>query len=72
MQKKKFLEEALKSMTVDLIEVLTKALNKLKTVKDLKPEDDPEELEEALETISDTVDNIDLANGECGNLPTCL
>lgn len=50
-------------MTVDLIEVITKALNKLRGVKDLKPDDDTDEYEEALETISDTVDNIDLANG---------
>lgn len=61
-EKKKFLEEALKAMTVDLVQVLIKALDKLKTVSDLKPEDDPEDYEEALETISDTVDNIDLAN----------
>ncbi|KAK3920316.1 Hsp70-binding protein 1 [Frankliniella fusca] len=61
-ERKKFLEEALKSMTVDLIEVLTKAINTLKTVKDLKPDDDPDEHEEALETITDTVDNVDLAN----------
>lgn len=61
-EKKQFLEEALKSMTVDLIQVLTKALNTLKLVKDLKPDDDPEEHEEALETITDTVDNVDLAN----------
>lgn len=50
-------------MTVDLIEVITKALNKIRGVIDLKPDDDTEEYEEALENISETVDNIDLANG---------
>lgn len=51
-------------MTVDLIEVISKSLTTLTGVKDLKPDDDADEYEEALETISDIVDNIDLANGK--------
>lgn len=51
-------------MTVDLIQVINKSLTTLTAVKDLKPDDDADEYEEALETISDIVDNIDLANGK--------
>lgn len=61
-ERRKFLEDTLKSMTVDLIEVISKSLTTLSGVKDLKQDDDAEEYEEALETISDIVDNIDLAN----------
>lgn len=63
MQRKKFLEDALKSMTIDVIEVLQKQIHKLKSVGQLKPGDNVEEYIEAIETISDYVDHIDTANG---------
>jgi hypothetical protein len=64
-QRKAFLEESLKSMTVDVISVLLKAVDVLKTTGNLDLEDDPTESEEALQEISTHVDNIDIANGGC-------
>jgi hypothetical protein len=52
-------------MTVDVIAVLLRAIDVLKTAGNLELEDDPTENEEALEQISNYVDNIDTANGLC-------
>jgi hypothetical protein len=52
-------------MTVDVITVLLRAIDVLKTAGNLELEDDPTENEEALEQISNYVDNIDIANGLC-------
>ena len=64
-QRKAFLEESLKSMTVDVINVLLKAIDVLKTAGNLELEDDPTESEEALQQIASCVDNMDTANGWC-------
>jgi hypothetical protein len=64
-QRKSFLEKALKSMTVDVIETLLRAIDILKTAGNLELEDDPTESEEALEQIASYVDNMDTANGLC-------
>lgn len=60
--RKKFLSEALASMTVNVIEELDKAVKTLKNVIDLRPDDDPSEYEAALETISEYSDSADVAN----------
>jgi hypothetical protein len=52
-------------MTVDVIAILLKSVDVLKTAGNLELEDDPTENEEALEQISNYVDNIDIANGLC-------
>lgn len=64
-QRKAFLEESLKSMTVDVINVLLKAIDVLKTAGNLELEDDPTESEEALQEIANYVDSMDIANGWC-------
>lgn len=61
-ERKTFLEESLKSMTVDVINMLLKAIDVLKTAGNLELEDDPTESEEALQQIANYVDNIDIAN----------
>lgn len=57
------MEKTLKSMTVDVIEILLSAIDVLKTAGNLELDDDPTESEEALEQIANYVDNIDTANG---------
>jgi len=61
-ERKAFLEESLKSMTVDVINVLLKAICVLKTAGNLELEDDPTESEEALQEIATYVDSMDIAN----------
>lgn len=61
-ERKVFLEESLKSMTVDVISVLLKAVDVLKKAGNVDLEGDPTESEEALQEISTHVDNIDTAN----------
>jgi hypothetical protein len=53
-------------MTVDVINILLKAIDVLKAAGNLELEDDPTESEEALEQIASYVDNMDTANGWCG------
>lgn len=64
-QRKTFLEETLKSMTVDVIKMLLEAIDVLKIAGNLELEDDPTGSEEALEQIAAHVDNMDTANGLC-------
>lgn len=59
------MEKTLKAITVDVIEVLLRAVDVLKTAGNLELEDDPTECEEALEQIANYVDSIDTANGLC-------
>lgn len=61
-ERKKFLSEALASMTVNVIEELHKCVKTLQKVVDLRTDDDPSEYEAAIETISDFCDNADIAN----------
>nr|CAD7416666.1 unnamed protein product [Timema poppensis] len=60
--RRQFLEQTLRSMTVDIVEVLSKAIEVLKRASSLSSEDDPTECEEAFQEIMDHVDNIDNAN----------
>ncbi|KAG5892773.1 hypothetical protein JTB14_007988 [Gonioctena quinquepunctata] len=61
-EKKKFLENALKSMTIDVVEVLQKQIESLRKVEKWEPGADITEFVEAIETILEYVDNIDIAN----------
>ena len=63
LQRRTFLENTLKSMTMDVIKVLLDAIEVLKRAGNLELEEDPTECEEALEQIATYVDNIDTANG---------
>ncbi|KAF7988293.1 hypothetical protein HCN44_009938 [Aphidius gifuensis] len=61
-ERKKFLNDALNSLTVNPIEVLQKSVKILSNVMDLKAEDDPKDFEGALEIIVNYVDSMDMAN----------
>lgn len=63
LQRKQFLENALKSMTVNVIEILQKQIAILKKVEQLSPSDDISSYEEAMDTILEYIDNVDIANG---------
>ena len=62
-ERKKWLEEALKGMSVNVVEELSKALRTLNPEKVQNLEEDPAIMEEALDIIIDYVDSIDTANG---------
>jgi len=51
-------------MTVDIAEELTKAIQVLKSVNNVNEKDDPSEIEDAFDIISNYVDHIDVANGK--------
>ncbi|XP_014292604.1 hsp70-binding protein 1 isoform X2 [Halyomorpha halys] len=59
--RRRFLEEVLKSMTVDMAKELADAINKLKTMENPETTLESSEYEAALDTISDFVDHIDAA-----------
>ncbi|XP_044763906.1 hsp70-binding protein 1 [Coccinella septempunctata] len=61
-ERKKFLETALKSMTINVVEVLQKQIEILMKVDTVKDGDDVSNYLEALENIMDYIDNIDIAN----------
>nr|BAN21189.1 hsp70 binding protein [Riptortus pedestris] len=62
-ERRRFLEEALKSMTVDFAKELAEAIQTLKSLQNPESEQlDEEEYEAALDKIADFVDNIDAAN----------
>ncbi|KYM96307.1 PREDICTED: hsp70-binding protein 1 [Cyphomyrmex costatus] len=61
-EKKIFLNEALSSLTVNVIEELQKAVQILSNVVNLRVDDDSSEYESVLERMTDFVDNIDIAN----------
>lgn len=58
------MESALKSMTVDVIDLLRKQIEVLQNVDKIQPTDDISQYESAVETILDYVDDIDTACGE--------
>lgn len=62
LQKKTFLNEALSSLTVNVIEELQKAVQVLSNVINLRADDDSSEYEITLERIAEFIDNIDIAN----------
>lgn len=57
-ERRRFLEEAMKSLTIDVIEELNKAMNIL-----VKAEASEEEQANALEVVTNFVADIDTANG---------
>lgn len=61
-QRRQFLEEALKSMTVDVTQIIKDSIDTLKTVEATKSEEEISKCLSAIETILDYVDNIDVAN----------
>ncbi|KAL6257356.1 hypothetical protein P5V15_010932 [Pogonomyrmex californicus] len=61
-EKKTFLNAALSSLTVNVIEELQKAIQILSNVVNLRADDDSSEYENTLERMADFVDNIDIAN----------
>ncbi|XP_022907166.1 hsp70-binding protein 1 [Onthophagus taurus] len=61
-EKRKFLEDALKSMTIDVIEILVNQIKTFDNVGNVSEVDDVTEYIQAFETICDYVDNIDIAN----------
>ncbi|KAJ8936832.1 hypothetical protein NQ314_012148 [Rhamnusium bicolor] len=76
-ERKKFLEDALKSMTIDVVEVLQNQIRTLQKVNRVRADDDVSQYEEALEKILEYVDHIDIANdfhkiGGCVVLHPCL
>lgn len=62
-ERKQWLEEALKGMSVNIVDELTSALRTLNPERLQNLEEDPKAMEEALEIITDYVDSIDTANG---------
>ncbi|KAF5281051.1 hypothetical protein FQR65_LT14885 [Abscondita terminalis] len=61
-ERKEFLENALKSMTVGVIEILESKINILQNADTLNENSDVTQHVLALETITDYVDHIDIAN----------
>ncbi|XP_050315756.1 hsp70-binding protein 1-like [Anthonomus grandis grandis] len=60
-EKRKWLENALRSMTIDVMELLRKQIEILQKVDKIKEGDDVSEYENAVEIILDHVDHIDIA-----------
>ncbi|KAJ8687866.1 hypothetical protein QAD02_023661 [Eretmocerus hayati] len=61
-ERKRFLENALTSITVNIAEELQKDVKLLHTVVELTEKDDPSEYEAALDRLADRVDSMDVAN----------
>lgn len=61
--RRRWLEEALRGLSVDVVAEISKSLNVLNPQRVESPEEDPQEMEDALEIIMDFVDSIDTANG---------
>lgn len=68
LQRRKFLEEALKSLTIDVAEVLQKAIKILADTENMKTiqlgQELPEDVGIAFNNIHEFVVDIDIANGE--------
>lgn len=61
------MEEALKSMTINVIEILQKNVQILQNAESLSVDSDPEEYMNCFEVILDHIDRIDTANGRQDN-----
>ncbi|KAL7304547.1 hypothetical protein TKK_0003332 [Trichogramma kaykai] len=61
-ERKKFLEETLTSMTVNVIQEIQNYVKLLQNVYNLSDEDDPSQYEAALDRITEYCDNTDTAN----------
>ncbi|KAK6634090.1 hypothetical protein RUM44_004698 [Polyplax serrata] len=57
-----FVEEAIKSVTIDVVEELLKSIKVLKEANSIPEDGDTTQCEEALDNIFDYVDNLDVAN----------
>lgn len=55
-------------MTINVVEVLQKQIELLMKVETVKEGDDVSNYLEALDTIMDFIDNIDIANGTKGDI----
>ncbi len=62
-ERRRWLEEALRGLSVDVVAEISKSLNVLNPDRVESPEEDPQEMEEALEMITDFADSMDTANG---------
>jgi hypothetical protein len=62
-QSRKWLNEAFTSMSVNVIEEISKGLKVLEGVGNITDRDSPEEFERVLDTITNYVDNMDISNG---------
>lgn len=62
-QRRKFLEDALKALTIDVTEVLLNEIKVFDNVANVTPNMPAREYTEAFYTIMEYVDNIDVANG---------
>lgn len=63
-ERRRWLEEALCGLSVDVVAEISKSLNILNSERVESPEEDPQDMEEALDVIHDFVDSIDTANGK--------
>ncbi|XP_045469373.1 hsp70-binding protein 1 [Harmonia axyridis] len=61
-ERKRFLETALRTMTINVVEVLHRQIEILMKVETLKDGDDVSNYLDAFETIMEYIDNIDIAN----------
>nr|CAG4649719.1 EOG090X0EEI [Scapholeberis mucronata] len=61
-ERRRWLEEALRGLSVDVVAEISKSLNLLNSERVESPEEDPQDMEEALDVIHDFVDSIDTAN----------
>nr|CAG4640403.1 EOG090X0EEI [Daphnia pulex] len=61
-ERRRWLEEALRGLSVDVVAEISKSLNILNPDRVESPEEDPQEMEEALEMITDFADSMDTAN----------
>lgn len=62
-QRQQFLEQALRSVTIDITQVLKEAIEILKTVDTAKSEEDVSKQLQAIENVLEYIDQIDIANG---------
>ncbi|CAH1971471.1 unnamed protein product [Acanthoscelides obtectus] len=61
-ERRTFLENALKALTVDVVEELQRQINILKNVEQVKADDDPTRYSDAIDKILEFIDDIDTSN----------
>lgn len=69
------MEQALRSITIDITQVLKESIEVLKGVDSAKSEDDVSKQLQAIENVLEYIDQIDIANGSvlfCYSLLFCL
>ena len=62
-ERRRWLEEALRGLSVDVVAELAKSIDNLSAERVESHEEDPQSMEEALDVIHDFADSIDTANG---------